>query len=273
VRELFAQARRHFGEGRIPSAIETYRRCLELETDHERLGALNIQIGNCHHELREYVRAAEFYEAAAREAQRAGDEEGKASAIASVANTLMLRPASSARRSRNLREAVEGYERALTVFRRGEYPIQHAMTQNNLGAAYADLPAATPEEQAENVRKAIECYNAALKIYKKDQYPIQHAGTQNNLGGAYAALPAATPEERAENVRKAIECYSAALKIYKKDQYPHQFCKTAANLGMQLASIDHADACHWLKEAYSLREYLPDQGKRLEKLIREVCKD
>jgi len=42
---------------------------------------------------------------------------------------------------------------------------------------------------------------------------------------------------------------------------------------MQLASIDHADACHWLKEAYSLREYLPDQGKRLEKLIREVCKD
>lgn len=224
VRELFAKASRHFAEGRIPRAIETYRRCLELETDHKRLGALNIQIGNCHHELREYVRAAEFYETAAREAQRAGDEEGEASAIASIANTLVMKPTSSAQRSRNLRQAVEDYKRALTVFRREEYPVLYASIQNNLGNAYTDLPAATTEERTENVRKAIECYNAALEICKKDQYP-------------------------------------------------HQFCKTAANLGTLLVSVDQGEACHWLKEAYSLREYLPDQGRRLEKLIREVCKD
>ncbi len=40
-------------------------------------------------------------------------------------------------------------------------------TQNNLGNAYTDLPAATPEVRADNVRKAIECYQAALEIYGK----------------------------------------------------------------------------------------------------------
>jgi len=36
------------------------------------------------------------------------------------------------------------------------------MLQNNLGAAYGDLPASTPEERADNVRKAVECFQAAL---------------------------------------------------------------------------------------------------------------
>jgi len=97
--------------------------------------------------------------------------------------------------------------------------------------------------------------------------------TQNNLGNAYTDLPAATSEERAENVRKAIECYRAALEIRKRDEYPQFYCQTAANMGLLLASIDGEEACYWLREAYSLREYLEDQGKRLEELIENVCKD
>jgi hypothetical protein len=106
---------------------------------------------------------------------------------------------------------------------------------------------------------------------KKGDCPVQYATTQNNLGTAYTDLPSATAEERAQNVRSAIECYKAALEIYKKDEYPQNYCFTAANLGMILADIDKSKACYWLKEAYSLREFLPEQGKRLEVLIEKVC--
>jgi tetratricopeptide (TPR) repeat protein len=92
-------------------------------------------------------------------------------------------------------------------------------------------------------------------------------------GIAYANLPSATPEQRAENVRKAIEYYKAALEIYKKDEYPQYYCQTAANLGLTLALINNPDACYWLKEAYALREYLKDQGKQLEEVIRRICKE
>jgi tetratricopeptide (TPR) repeat protein len=91
--------------------------------------------------------------------------------------------------------------------------------------------------------------------------------TQNNLGVAYMDLSAATAEQRAQNVRKALECYRAALKVRRKDKYPREFCYTAANMGMCLASINRIDAFHWLIEAYSLRQYLPDQGNNLKKLI------
>ena len=85
------------------------------------------------------------------------------------------------------------------------------------------------------------------------------------------SLPEEIPEEQAKNVTCAIACYEAALEIYRKDEYPQDYCYTAANLGIILADIDKSKACYWLKEAYSLRQFLPDQGKRLEELIDEVC--
>jgi hypothetical protein len=62
------------------------------------------------------------------------------------------------------------------------------------------------------------------------------------------------------------------MEIYKKDNYPQYYCRMANNLGLALASINNPDACYWLKEAYALREYLDDQGKGLEELIRQTCK-
>ena len=272
VKSLFEKGRAHYINKEFHEAIDKFKACLKLEKGHEKLGALNLQIANCYYELRSYLRAAEFYAAGLREARKANDVEGEASNLLNIANTYLLRPASNAqKRGRNVLKAVEHYGKALQIFLKDEYPVQYATTQNNLGTAYKALPAATPEQRAENVRKAVECYQAALEIYKKDEYPVQYATTQNNLGTAYKALPAATPQQRAENVRKAIECYQAALEFRRKDEYPQDYCFTAANIGMILASINDTDACHWLREAYALREFLPDQGKRLEKLMEEVC--
>ena len=273
VRKLFKEARAHYARGKFQEAIKDLAHCLDLEEDSEKLGALNLQIGNCYYEQQMYLKAAEFYAAGLGEARKAKDSQGEASSLSSIANTYMLRPASSGKmKGDNVQKAVEHYNKALKVFNKDEYPVQYATTQNNLGNAYTHLPAVTAEERAGNIKAAIECYRAALEIRKKDKYPVDYATTQNNLGTAYTYLPSATSEERARNVRAAIECYRAALEIYKKDEYPQYYCQTAENLGLVLAAINNPDACHWLKEAYALREYLGDQGKGLEEVIQQICK-
>ena len=86
-------------------------------------------------------------------------------------------------------------------------------------------------------------------------------------------LPSISPEGRASNVRSAIECCKRAPEIYKQDEYPQEYCFTAANMGMILADIDKPQACHWLKEAYSLRQFLPKQGREIEELMDRVCEE
>ena len=226
VRTLFSEARAFYSEGEYSKAIEKFILCLDLEKDSEKLGAINLQIGNCYYELGHFIKAAEFYGAALREAHKANNKEGEASALGSIANTYLNRPASD------------------------------GLAKGN------------------NVREAVKKYQQALEIFQKDEYPVDYATTQNNLGIAYAALPSATAEQRAENVRKAIQCYQNALEIRKKDVYPHYYCTTSANLGFALISIDKVrEGCFWLKEAYSLKQFLPDQGKRLEPTIKELCKE
>jgi len=274
MRRIFEEASALSANGEYIKAIEGFKKCLNLEDDHKKCGALNLQIGNCYYSLRKYLKAAEYYSDALKLARKAKDLEGEAPAQASIANTYLLRTAATGfARGANIRTAVDYYASALEIYKKDEYPVNYATTQNNLGTAYTYLPAATSQERAENVRAAIKCYEAALEIYKKDEYPVDYATTQNNLGNAYTYLPAATSQERAENVRAAIKCYEAALEIRKKDEYPQFYCQTAANMGLLLASVDGKEACYCLREAYSLREYLEDQGKRLEEVMERVCKD
>ena len=324
VRNLFKEARAFYAQGEFSKAIEKFMLCLDLEKDREKLGAINLQIGNCYYELRHFMKAAEFYGVALTEARRANDRKGEASALCNIATTYLKRPSSDGlARGNNVRQAVEKYQQVLIIFQKDEYPVEYAMTQSNLGNAYRDLPSATAEERGENVRKAIQCYQNALEIYKKDEYPVEYAGTQSNLGGAYRNLPSATAEERGENLRKAIQycqnaleiykkdeypveyagtqnnlgntyrdlpsataeergenlrkaiqCYQNALEIYRKDEYPQSYCITSVNLGAALISLDRTEeGCLWLKEAYSLKQFLPEQGKSLEPIIKEHCKE
>ena len=223
VKTLFEQGRKYFVAKQFDKAIEKFTSAIQLEKDHEKLGALNLQIGNCYYEQRHFIKAAEFYATALREAHQSNDREGQASALVSLANTYIPRPASDG--------SVRG----------------------------------------QNVKQAVQHYKESLQIFTKDKYPIQYAMTQNNLGTAYTDLPAETSQQRTENVHKAIECYKAALEIRKKDEYPQDYCFTAANIGLVLAEINDKNACYWLKEAYALRQFLPDQGKRLENLMNKIC--
>jgi hypothetical protein len=59
------------------------------------------------------------------------------------------------------------------------FPKQYAMTQGNLGEAFATL--AEVEDKKENCRKAIEAYHASLKVFTKDAFPESHDIVAGNL--------------------------------------------------------------------------------------------
>ncbi len=154
-----------------------------------------------------------------------GDEPW-ASALCSLAYWLdELRPF-AARHEAVLGRVVDSYEAALRVRTEAAFPTEWGMTQNNLGAAYRNLPTGG---MGENLRRAIACYEAALRVWTEEAFPAEWAMTQNNLGLAYGSLPTG---DRAENLRRAIECCEAALRVYTEEAFPADWAMAQNNLGI-----------------------------------------
>jgi hypothetical protein len=55
------------------------------------------------------------------------------------------------------------FEVALRVRTEREFPVQWAMTQNNLGIAYRNLPTG---DRGANLQQAIACYEAAIRGFE-----------------------------------------------------------------------------------------------------------
>jgi tetratricopeptide (TPR) repeat protein len=138
-------------------------------------------------------------------------------------------------RTANLRQAIECFEAALRVLTEQDFPQDWAMTQNNLGTAWAELP--TGDRDA-NLRRSIECYEAALRVYTEQAFPQDWAMTQNNLGVAWWDLPTG---DRDANLRRAIECYEAALRVYTEQDFPQDWAMTQNNLGTAWRNLPTGD--------------------------------
>jgi hypothetical protein len=124
----------------------------------------------------------------------------------------------------HLQRAIDIGEQTLKLVPPGS--TDWAMTQNNLGIAWSDLPTG---DKAENLKKAIGAYEAALTVRTKDACPAEWASTQNSLGSAWRNLPTGN---KAENVKKAIDACEAALTVRTKDACPTGWAITQNNLGV-----------------------------------------
>ena len=71
------------------------------------------------------------------------------------------------------------FKEALKVRTLAEFPMDYAMTQNNLGAAYSTL--AVAEDKTDNCKKAIHAYEEALKVYNLDEFPEIYPLIKRNL--------------------------------------------------------------------------------------------
>jgi tetratricopeptide (TPR) repeat protein len=109
---------------------------------------------------------------------------------------------------------IDCYKLALEVRTREAFPVNWAMTQNNLGAAYSDR---IKGERADNLEEAISWYKLALEVRTREAFPVDWAMTQNNLGNAYRDR---IKGERADNLEEAISCYKLALEVYTREALP-----------------------------------------------------
>ncbi|WP_287267312.1 tetratricopeptide repeat protein [Moorena sp. SIO3A2] len=87
---------------------------------------------------------------------------------------------------------------ALEVRTREAFPIDWAMTQNNLGNAYLER---ITDQKAQNLEDAIACYQLALSVFTREAFPIDWAMTQNNLGNAYSER---ITDQKAQNLEEAF---------------------------------------------------------------------
>ena len=126
-----------------------------------------------------------------------------------------------------MKAAIKAFEEALKVTTLEKFPMKYAITQNNLGAAYAIL--GQVEETAINCKSAINAYEEALKVRTLEKFPMEYAMTQNNLGATYQTL--GELREKVNNCKSAIKAYEEALKIRTPKKFPIQFANTQNNLG------------------------------------------
>jgi tetratricopeptide (TPR) repeat protein len=185
-------------------------------------------------------------------------------------------------KAENCKKAITAYGEALKVYALKDFPIDYAMTQNNLGATYKTL--AEVEDKTRNCRKAITAYEEALKVRKLEDFPMDYAATQNNLGNAYSTL--AEVEEKVENSKKAITAYGEALKVYTLKNFPMDYAMTQNNLGnayKTLAEVeDKAENCKKAITAYEealniyTKEEFPEVYQIVErnlKILLDFCKN
>jgi tetratricopeptide (TPR) repeat protein len=147
----------------------------------------------------------------------------------------------------SLEEAIGLFEKAAKVYE-GVDQRKWAMTQNNLGAAYSNLPTG---DRTANLQKTITALQAAFRVSTEKDFPVDWATIQNNLGEAYRDLPIG---DRTANLQKAITAYEAALRVYTEKDFPVKWATTQNNLGIAYSNLPTGDRTANLEKAITAYE-------------------
>jgi tetratricopeptide (TPR) repeat protein len=155
--------------------------------------------------------------------------------------------------------AIIGYELALTILTRADFPRDWERIQNNRGVAYRDK---ITGNRAENIDEAISCHQLVLEIRNRADFPTNWAMTQYNLGLTYKDK---ITGNRAENIDEAISCYQLALEIRNRADSPDNWAMTQNMLGLaykdkitgnRAENIDEAISCYQLAlEIYTRADF------------------
>ena len=106
-----------------------------------------------------------------------------------------------------LGEAIVIYQDLLHLRSRAVFPLDWAMTQNNLGNALQTLGEREPGTK--RLQEAVNAYRAALEEHTRERVPLHWAMTQYNLAGVYLQL--AATGNQLYNLEEAHNCCSNAV--------------------------------------------------------------
>ena len=83
------------------------------------------------------------------------------------------------KRPKYLGISITAFEEALRVYTLKDYPIDYAMTKNNLGNAYGTL--AEVKDKEGNCSKAITAFKESLKVFTEIDYPVLNESVKRNM--------------------------------------------------------------------------------------------
>lgn len=159
------------------------------------------------------------------------DQKLIASGLVNFGNLIQQFPLGN--KAENLELSIACYRAALGVYVQTNFPLDRAMTQNNLANAYSKR---IRGDWVENLERSIKSYRAALKVITQMDLPIDWATTQNNLATIYSYR---IKGDKAENLKRSIECYESALQIYTQTDFPIDWAMTQNNLAIVYRSAEN----------------------------------
>ncbi len=167
--------------------------------------------------------------------------------------------------SESFANAIETYDRALTLVSRAQAPFVWAATQFHRGDAL--LASGVNDNLRGRVEEAVDSYRAALEEWTPRSSPFDWARTQHNLGDALQRL--AEMESGIERLQPATEAYRAALQEWTREAAPSLFAMAQGSLGDALATLGarsgdkkklrEAIAAYRAALSETRREFAPEQ--------------
>lgn len=136
-------------------------------------------------------------------------------------------------------QAIESFENALTVIKKGEHPSDWGQSQRALGQVYANsdtyLALSGKQSNATRLTKAISAFEAAMEIYTKEADPISWAGLQFQLGDVYATL-----HQRQSGqlwLSKSVDAHKKVLEVLKEADNPSVWAQVQYFIGNGLVQL------------------------------------
>jgi len=203
---LFEKGISLMAEYKYEEAVESFRECLNLESEGSEKSALLLLIGNCFYAWNKWDPALGSWKEALDTAEKANDEWGQAASLGNLGLVYQDKG--------EWDKAIEFHSKALQGLEKIGDEHGMAQTYNNLGLVY---------QGKSEWDKAIEFYNKSLKIKEKIGDEHGMAQTSGNLGNVY---------QLKGEWDKAIEFYYKILKIDEEIGDEYGMAQTYNNLGL-----------------------------------------
>lgn len=184
--QLSQQGFEQYYSGQFETAIESWQQVSELMrelSDRQGEAEALMQLGRCHHALRNYNRAIEFYQQALHLAQELSNRYGESAVLGNIG--LVYYDLG------NYSEAIQHYEQSLTIAQEIGANQEAAYALGNLGNVYENLG----------------YYSKALELHQQNLALMQALHNRQGEGQALGNLG---------NVYEALGMYAQAIDLYEK---------------------------------------------------------
>ncbi|NER48657.1 MAG: tetratricopeptide repeat protein, partial [Symploca sp. SIO1A3] len=143
----------------IDLGIEYFQKAIALQIllkDKPNLANTLNRLGNFYQELGRYERAISLYKQSLAISREIGAQQTEAASLSNLGKAYQF----LGDKASNLETAIAAYQDALQIHTHEAFPVDWAMTQNNLANAYSDR---IRGDKASNLEAAIAAYQDALQ--------------------------------------------------------------------------------------------------------------